>query len=66
MTPRALLRLLAIWSAVLLVCSVVIFRAVRIDRTQSPAGPYVVSVWQRGQRTARTVVSSEPEHVLEG
>lgn len=66
MTPRTLLRLLAIWSAALFVCGVIIFYAVRIDRTRAPAGPYVVSVWQRGERVARTVVASKPEHALEG
>jgi len=65
-TPRTLRRLLAIWLGVLCVCSMLIFCAVRMDRTRSPTGPYVVSIWERGQRSARTVVASEPEHALAG
>jgi hypothetical protein len=65
MTPRTLLRLLGIWLAVLIACSVLIFFSVRIDRTQAPTGPYLVSVWERGTRVARTVVASDPEHALQ-
>jgi len=65
-TVRVLSKLLAVWAATLTVCAVVIFSAVRIDRARVPAGPYVVSVWQRGERVARTVVSSDPEHALDG
>jgi hypothetical protein len=65
MTPRTLLRLLGIWLAVLSACSVLIFCSVRIDRTQTPTGPYLVSVWERGSRSARTVVASDPEHALQ-
>jgi len=63
-TPRTLLRLLAIWLGVLFVCSVSILWVVRIDRTHPPTGPYLISVWERGQRRARTVVASDPEHAL--
>lgn len=67
MTPGTLWRLLAIWMFVLGVCSLSIFCAVRIDRTRPPTGPYLVSVWERGARSARQVVVSEPElaHALE-
>jgi len=61
MTPRTLLCLLGIWLGVLSVCSVLIFCRVRIDRAHTPAGPYVVSVWERGERSARTVVAGEQE-----
>ena len=68
MTSRTLLRLLAIWLSVLGVCAVSIFYAVRIDRARSPTGPYLVSVWEGGARTARKVVATqqELEHALEG
>jgi len=65
-TLRTFLRLLAIWCGALLVCSVAIFFAVRIDRARSATGPYLVSVWQRGQRTERTVVTGKPELVWQG
>jgi hypothetical protein len=65
-TVRVLLRVLAIWVATLTVCAALLFYTVRIDRSRSPKGPYVVSVWQKGERVARTVVSSEPEHALSG
>ena len=66
MTPRTFQRLLAIWFAVLGVCSAAAFLSVRLNRTREPAGPYLVSVWERGARTGRTVVASDPEHALEG
>jgi len=65
MTPRTLLRLLGIWLAVLSACSLLIFCSVRIDRNRAPTGPYLVSVWERGSRSARTVVASDPEHALQ-
>jgi len=67
MTLRTCLRLLAIWTGFLVVCSLVIFLCVRIDRTRAPAGPYVLSVWERGERSARQVATSEQElrHALE-
>ena len=61
MTPRTLLRLLGIWCGVLSLCSLLIFCSVRIDRTRSATGPYLVSVWERGARSARKVVASEAE-----
>jgi hypothetical protein len=60
-----MLRLLGVWSATLLVCALAIFYSVRIDRTRAPSGPYLVSVWERGQRSARAVVTSAPERALE-
>jgi len=65
-TPRVFLRLLAIWGGVLVVCATMIFFVVRIDRARPAAGPYLVSVWQRGERTARTVVTDKPEVVWQG
>ncbi|HET7538379.1 MAG TPA: hypothetical protein VFK05_00860 [Polyangiaceae bacterium] len=65
MTPRAFLRLLAVWIGALLVCSMVIFYRVRIDRSRPPTGPYLVSVWESGERSARAVVVKEPERALE-
>ena len=65
MTPRTLLRLLAVWLFTLTVCAVAIFQYVRIDRTRLPSGPYLVSVWEGGNRSARAVVSSEPARALE-
>ncbi len=66
MTPRALLQLLGIWLGVLCACSALIFFIVRLDRVRAPTGPYLVSVWERGQRSARTVVASQQqlEHAL--
>ena len=61
MTPRTLLRLLATWCGALSLCSLVIFCSVRIDRARAASGPYLVSVWQGGARSARKVVASEPE-----
>ena len=61
MTPRALWRLLAIWLGLLSACSASIFLTVRIDRTRRATGPYVVSVWERGARSARVVVTNEPQ-----
>ncbi|MEI9936725.1 MAG: prenyltransferase/squalene oxidase repeat-containing protein [Pseudomonadota bacterium] len=68
MTPHALLRLLAIWLAVLSACSLLIFCIVRLDRARPATGPYLVSVWEGGVRSAREVVSNEQElaHALEG
>jgi hypothetical protein len=63
-TPRTLLRLLGIWLAVLSACSVAIFHSVRLDRARAPQGPYLVSVWERGKRSARTVVASDPQQAL--
>ena len=65
MTPRTLLRLLAIWLGVLSLCSVLIFCSVRLDRARAAQGPYLVSVWERGERSARAVVVSDPERALE-
>ena len=67
MTPRALLKLLAIWAGVLSLFSILVFSIVRIDRARAPTGPYLVSVWERGARSARKVVSNEQElaHALE-
>jgi len=66
-TPRTFLRLLGLWLGLLSLCSVAIFYAVRLDRGRVPSGPYIVSVWESGARTARKVVHSEPElaHALE-
>jgi len=63
-TPRRLLRLFGIWLGVLSVCSALIYYRVRLDRTRPPQGPYLVSVWERGARSARTVVASDPERAL--
>lgn len=65
MTPRILLRLLAVWLGTLSVCAIAIFYRVRLDRTRPPTGPYLVSVWERGERSARTVVESAPERAFE-
>ncbi|HYP78228.1 MAG TPA: hypothetical protein VER12_19780 [Polyangiaceae bacterium] len=64
MTARQLLRLLAVWLGVLFVCVVAISYSVRVDRARPPSGLYLVSVWERGTRTARSVVASAPKEVL--
>jgi len=63
-TPRNLLRLLGTWLGALSACSALIYCSVRIDRARVPTGPYLVSVWERGARSARTVVASDPEQAL--
>ena len=65
MTPRTLLRLLAVWLGVLSASSLSIFCSVRLDRARAPKGPYLVSVWERGVRGTRTVVAHNPEHAQE-
>jgi len=67
MTWRTFLRLLAIWIGCLVFCALSIFFSVRIDRSRVAPGPYVVTVWERGQRSARQVVNGEQEltHALE-
>ncbi|HEY3253275.1 MAG TPA: hypothetical protein VGJ91_04980, partial [Polyangiaceae bacterium] len=64
-TLHALLRLLRIWASVLAACSLLISLSVRLDRGRPPSGPYLVSVWERGERSARAVVTSDPQHALE-
>ncbi len=58
MTLARLLRVLGLWALALAVLSSALFYRVRLDRTRA-AGPFVVSVWQRGARVARAVVDSE-------
>ena len=61
MTLRRLLVVLAVWAAVLAVSSLLVFRFVRLDRSRAPLGPFVVSVWRGGARSARSVVLTETE-----
>lgn len=65
-TPRQLLWLLALWACALALISLLLFKAVRLDRTGS-RGPFVVSVWSGGVRVAREVVQERAaaEHALE-
>ncbi|MEO6599027.1 MAG: prenyltransferase/squalene oxidase repeat-containing protein [Polyangiaceae bacterium] len=67
MTPRQLVRVLAVWACALVAASIVLYYRVSVDRAAS-SGPYVVSVWRGGERVARAVApdQSAAEHALEG
>jgi hypothetical protein len=60
-TLQRLLRVLAVWAAVLALSSLFVCRLVALDRTRAPVGPFIVSVWLGGARIARTVVLTETE-----
>ena len=59
MTLRGLLRVLAAYTCVLTLCSLVVFGVVRLDRGRVPRGPVLVSIWEHGQRSARAVAADE-------
>ena len=64
MTPGLLGRVLASYLLVLGVLSLVLWRALRLDRAHAPTGTTIVSVWQNGRRVAREVVTGDAAHVL--
>ena len=63
MTLRGLLELLAAYCAALVLCSLVVFGSVRLNRARVPSGPVLVSIWERGERKARNVEPDEPSAV---
>jgi len=64
-TPRLLGRLLAGYVLVLALLSLVLWRALRLNRTHPPSGTTIVSVWQNGRRVARSVITGDATNALE-
>jgi hypothetical protein len=65
MTPRDLARVLVSYVLALALVSLVMWRALRLDRAHAPTGTTIVSVWQGGARIARSVATGDAGHVLE-
>ncbi|HTA94469.1 MAG TPA: hypothetical protein VK745_33045 [Polyangiaceae bacterium] len=64
MTLRGLARVLLAYALALVVLSLILWRALRLDRTRAPSGTTIVSLWRGGTRVARSVVTGQAEHVL--
>ncbi len=64
MTLRGLARVLLSYVLALVVLSLVLWRAIRLDRTRAPSGTTIVSLWRGGARVARSVVTARAEQVL--
>jgi hypothetical protein len=61
---RKLLRLLAVYAALLLVAATTLYLIVSVDRTPAKPRATIVSVWWRGERTARAVTKGDPTKEL--
>lgn len=66
MSVRSLLRVLGAYAALLLVCAWVLYAVVSVDRRPDKPEATIVSVWWRGERTARVVTRGDGANELQG